>query len=155
MDKFTKTTEIDISAMTEMEDETPKKSSVGKIVAMICCLVFAIIIWLFVMEIDTSIHEKQYDDISVQVCNNNDKYDILGIDNMKIDVVLTGINRELADINKEDIDIFLDISKIEQDIELGKQKSYPVVVQPKGAGETVQSAPISITVTIKEAQSVK
>ncbi len=149
MDKFTKTTEIDISAMTEMEDETPQKSSTGKIIAMICCLILAMIIWLFVMEIDTTIQEREYNDISVEPIGNAG-YTILG--DLNVDVTLTGINRELADINKDDISVKLDFGAIKDSIEIGKEKAYPVTVQlSDGAGESVKSKFVDITLTINKA----
>ena len=134
MDKFTKTTEIDISAMTEMEDETPKKSSAGKVIAMIFCLIFAIIIWLFVMEIDSSIQEREYNNISI-LKDNNVGYTITGEET--IDIILTGLNKELADIDRDEIKVYLQVDSL--DVVLGEEKEYPVKIDlPDDAGDSIQ-----------------
>ena len=147
MDKFTKTTEIDISAMTEMEDETPRKSSVGKVVAMIFCLIFAIIIWLFVMEIDTSIQEREYKNISILITDDTG-YVVTG--EKSIDVVLTGLNSELADIEKDQIKAYLKVSSL--NVVLGENREYPIVVElPDDVGESVKSTEISAKLTINKA----
>ncbi len=148
MDKFTKTTEIDISAMTEMEDETPKKSNVGKVVAMIFCLILAIFIWLFVMEIDTSIQEREYKDISVEKIGDAG-YTVLG--DLCVDVVLKGVSKELADISKDDIHVILDFSKI-KNIDFGNEHEYSVdIILPDDAGKSVTSETANVVLTIKEA----
>lgn len=150
MDKFTKTTEIDISAMTEMEDETPKKSNVGNVIAFISCLIFAIVIWLFVMEIDTSLQEREYNDISVEKIGDAG-YTVSG--NLNVDVVLKGINKELADIDKDDIRVVLDFSKIKNIDEVeGREQEYSVdVILPDNAGESVQSQTTNVKITINKA----
>lgn len=147
MDKFTKTTEIDISAMTEMEDETPKKSNVGNIIAFISCLIFAIIIWLFVMEIDTTIQERTYNDISIEKIGDAG-YTVSG--ELSVDVVLTGISRELANIGKEDIRVILDFSKI-KNIVIGSEHEYSVDIElPDDAGD-VLSQTTTVKLTINKA----
>ena len=150
MDKFTKTTEIDISAMTEMEDETPKKSNVGNVIAMICCLILAIIIWLFVMEIDTSIQEREFKDITVEKISDAG-YTVSG--NLNVNVVLTGVSNELASINKEDIHAILDFSDIENNIIFDTEHEYSVTIQlPQDVGESVKSKVTNIRLTISKAK---
>ena len=47
MAKFTKTTEIDISAMHEVvEEETPKKNRLGWIISIIVAIIIAFVVWL-------------------------------------------------------------------------------------------------------------
>jgi len=146
MDKFTKTTEIDISAMTEMEDETPQKSNVGKVVAMIFSLIFAIVIWLFVMEIDTTIQEREFKNISVLI-TNSDGYIVTGAEN--VDVILSGVKNQLADIDRDEIKVILDLSKLEE-ITLGEEREYPVEIRlPDDTGESVVSAVTKVKLTIK------
>ena len=146
MDKFTKTTEIDISAMTEMEDETPKKSNVGNVIAMICCLIFAIIIWLFVMEIDTSEKTRAYNDISISVIGN-EGYVVSG--NKTVDVVLKGISKELADVDRDDIQAILDFSEI-NNIFVGEEHEYSVKIECVEAGESIKCDPVTVKLTINE-----
>lgn len=147
MDKFTKTTEIDISAMTEMEDETPQKSSAGKVVAMIFCLIFAIIIWLFVMEIDTSIQEREYKNISILKVSDAG-YTVTGDEN--VDVILTGFSHELADIDRNEIRAILHFSP--EKIVLGKEHEYSVEIElPDDVGESVKSTVTTVKLTINKA----
>ena len=60
MDRFSKTTEIDTAEITAatMEDDTPKKSKATNIIALVLCLLIAVIVWIFVMETDTNYIEK-------------------------------------------------------------------------------------------------
>ena len=152
MDKFTKTTEIDISAMTEMEDETPKKSNVGNVIAMVCCLILAIFIWLFVMEIDTSIQQREYKDISVEKIGY-DAYTVSG--DLSVDVVLTGISKELADINKDDIHVILDFSKIKNIDEVeGSEHEFSVDIElPDDAGSSIKSENATVKLIINKKAS--
>ena len=112
MDKFTKTTEIDISAMKDMEDETPKKSNVGKIVAMVICLIASIFIWLLVMEIDDTTVKKEFKDISVQIIyddgQQNPDYEII-VD--KMDVTVEATRSDMADLSRDGIVLTLHIPK--------------------------------------------
>ena len=124
MDKFTKTTEIDISAMNDMEDETPKKSSAGKIIAMILCLIFAIIIWFLVMELDSTSQERKFEGISVELIGS-EGYMIQG--DLTIDVVFNGTNKNLANIDANDIKATLDLSKTDIDT-TGKEMEYIVSI---------------------------
>ena len=64
MDKFTKTTEIDISTMHDvMEEETPKKNNFAKVIAIIisfivfarAAIVFRIFITVFVLPLKISL----------------------------------------------------------------------------------------------------
>ena len=109
MDKFTKTTEIDISAMVDMEDETPKKSTAGTIVALIVCLIVSLFIWVFVMETDSSLIEKTYDDISVTIVNNTENLNITAED---VSVAIKATRSDFADLKKQDITAVLDASNV-------------------------------------------
>lgn len=114
MDKFTKTTEMDISAINEIEEKSPKKNKLGSIVSIVFCLLIAIIIWLFAMENDTTEYTRAFDDIPVNVVGS-EGYEITG-DYLYVDVILVGVNKDLADINKDDISVTLDIDKIKDNI---------------------------------------
>lgn len=130
MDKFTKTTEIDISAMNEMEDETPKKSKVGTIVALIVCLFVSLFIWIFVMETDTSLIEKTYDDVSVTIVNNINNFDITAED---MSVIIKATRSDFADLKKHDISVILDASSITSP---GKQNAQ-VMIKVNSVGDGV------------------
>ncbi len=147
MDKFTKTTEIDISAMNEMEDETPKKSSAGKVIAMIFCLIFAIIIWFLVMELDTSKQERKFENISVEIIGGED-YLIQG--DLSVDVVFVGTNKELASIKKDEIKATLDLSAASIDFS-GKEKEYAVsITLPNITNSGVYNQAASVSLKIVE-----
>ena len=93
MDKFTKTTEIDISAMHDvMEEETPKKNKAGKIVAIIFSLIAAICIWVYAAETNGSIETDTYE---VQATFDNELMDFY--------VYVSGTNSQLADFDAKDI----------------------------------------------------
>ena len=109
MDKFTKTTEIDISAMNEMEDETPKKSNVGKIIALIICLIASIFIWLLVMETDNTKIEKEFKDVAVVVSYKsaqNPDYEIIV---EPVDVTISATRSDMADLSKSGIILTVEI----------------------------------------------
>ena len=122
MDKFTKTTEMDISAMHETEEKAPKKSKIGSIVAIVVCLFVAVVIWLYAMEIDIAEHTREYNNVSVDLVGNAD-YDISG--DLSVNVVLVGPNSDLVDIEKSDIKVVLDFSKINNFI-FGSEHEYSV-----------------------------
>ncbi len=92
MDKFTKTTEIDISAMNDvMEEETPKKSNLGKIISIIVSLIIAIAIWLYITDNDTK--EIIFEDVAV--INSTET----------VDVKVVGASNAREGLQKEDIKV--------------------------------------------------
>ena len=100
MDKFSRTTEIDTAGvLSAIEEDTPKKSRKGNIIALIICIVVAIIIWAYVVETDTELHEKTFTDIAVT--SHNDDYNITV--KSQIDVTLKGTSKNLVDISKSEI----------------------------------------------------
>lgn len=98
MDKFTKTTEIDISAMHDvMEEETPKKNKTGKIVAIIISCLVAIGVWVYASEKDSNIETDTYE---VQATFDNQVLDFY--------VYVSGTNSQLADFDANKIVIIKD-----------------------------------------------
>lgn len=152
MDKFTKTTEIDISAMNDMEDETPKKSNVGKIVAMIICLIASIFIWLLVMETDDTKIKKEYKDVSVVVVYDvgaqNQGYEIIP---NTMDVTIEATRSDMADLSKDGITLTLYIPK-DFNYDLAEQKLTvkPVICgSGEGAWKMVSSSEVTVQVIKK------
>lgn len=145
MDKFSKTTEIDISDAMGIEDDTPKKSKKGKIIAVILSVLIAICIWLYVMQTDTTLYERDYKDISVTVVNENG-YNVTVSDT--VTVTLKGMKSTLADIKKSDITVQADASSVvsEGEIELALE-----CVLPNGCIATVER----ISVEMVKATSIK
>lgn len=124
MDKFTKTTEMDISAINDIDEKSPKKNKLGSIISIIFCLLIAVIIWLYVMENDTTEYTREYYNVSVNVVGG-DGYKIEG--ELCVDVVIEGVNKDLVDIDKNDIYVTLDINKIKDTISSG-EAYYPVAI---------------------------
>ncbi|MBO5091442.1 MAG: hypothetical protein J6C61_03060 [Clostridia bacterium] len=93
MAEFTKTTEIDISAMHEViEEETPKKNKWRWVLSIIISIVLAFIVWLYVTEVSTDEHTKVFYDIQV-----------VNAENETVNVAVTGTYSELADLKKDHI----------------------------------------------------
>ena len=94
MTKFTKTTEIDISAMQDViEEETPKRSKLSFVLPMIISVVLAFFIWIYVTENSGDTKTKEFTDVTfpnVEVTYN---------------IVVEGTNSALADINKDSFEI--------------------------------------------------
>jgi hypothetical protein len=101
MDRFSKTTEIDTAeiAAATMEDDTPKKSKASNIIALVICILIAILVWVFVMETDTSLVEKQYRDVYVYAT----VADTEAFDTMSI--IVKSSRRNLIDLKSEDFKV--------------------------------------------------
>lgn len=100
MDKFTKTTEVDISNANPVEDEAPQKSRVGKIVAAIVCVLLAICAWIYVVETDDTLVEKEFNNVKVVILDNSDYYTYKA---SAVSVTLVGTNSELVDVDPSKI----------------------------------------------------
>ena len=111
MDKFTKTTEIDISNMNLIEEEPPQKSKAGRIITIIISLLLSVTLWLYVTETDETKIDKEFNDIQVNIVNATEQFNITA-DN--VSVVLTGTNSQLVDVEKNDIIVEIDAEKIEK-----------------------------------------
>lgn len=124
MDRFSKTTEIDTAeiAAATMEDDTPKKSKVTNIIALVLCLLIAVVVWVFVMETDTNYIEKNFDSVSVYADITNEN----PVD--KVDIVITGIRKNVIDIDNDDIKLVL-LSDGGYDVYLSEDKSQDFVAE--------------------------
>ena len=100
MDKFTKTTEVDISSMHAVEEDTPKTSKASKIVAVIICLLLSVGIWLYVTETDMTAYEKTFDGVSVVFNNADPKFNIVA---EEVSVVVSATRSQLVNLDKQDI----------------------------------------------------
>lgn len=101
MDRFSRTTEIDTAeiAAATMEDDTPQKSKASVIIAIVVCLLVAVVIWLFVMETNTEIIQKEFNDIPVYAT-------ITDTTPIKTDkIIVSGVRRNVIDLNSEDFKI--------------------------------------------------
>lgn len=102
MDKFSRTTEIDTAGvLSAIEEETPKKSRRGNIIALIICVLVAIFIWAYVVDTNPEINEIDFS--NVDVVAQSDEYNIEI--KTQVDVTISGVISDLVDIHKSDIDI--------------------------------------------------
>ena len=93
MTKFTKTTEIDISAMHEViEEETPKRSKLALVLPIIISVVLAFFVWIYVTENSDDVKTKTF---TVQVPNEE----------ITLDIEVEGTYSALADINEGSFEI--------------------------------------------------
>ena len=94
MTKFTKTTEIDISAMQDIiEEETPKRSKLSLVLPIIISIVLAFFIWIYVTENSDDVKTKEFS--SVNFVDQN----------VTLDIVVEGTYSALADINEDSFEI--------------------------------------------------
>ena len=105
MDKFTKTTEGELSNVNMVEEEAPRKSKTGTIIAIIVSLILAISAWLYVVETDDTIVEQEFENIEVVILDQSEKFNIVA-DN--VSVTLCGTNSQLVDVDPSKIVITVD-----------------------------------------------
>lgn len=93
MTKFTKTTEIDISAMHEViEEETPKRSKLAFILPIIISIVLAFFVWIYVTENSDDVKKKTF---TVQAPNEE----------ITLYIEVEGTYSALADIDEDSFEI--------------------------------------------------
>ena len=121
MDRFSKTTEIDVSALNSMEEDTPKSSNAIKIVAAIFSLLLAVVIWLYVMETDTEVYEHEITVVEYEL-SETVNYNIKPKQTMIIKV--SGTKSELADVDADDFKVIIDCSNVEKTGEIKLDVEY-------------------------------
>ena len=100
MDKFSRTTEIDTAGvLNAIEEDTPKKSRRGNIIALAICILVAIFIWAYVMDTDPEIIEQEFKNVTVTFENENYNYTVT----TQVNVVIKGTRNKVVDISKSDI----------------------------------------------------
>lgn len=145
MDKFTKTTEVDISNMNTVEDETPQKGKVGKIIAIVISLLLAISIWIYAMETDETKVEKEYSDIKVVVQNAPKQFDVSA---SNVSVTLVGTNSQLVDVDPSEIVVIVDASAV---TEVGVIETFTsVITVTEENGVAVKDNFVKVKLSVKE-----
>ena len=145
MDKFTKTTEVDISNMNIMEEEAPQKRKAGKIIAMIICLLLAVVAWIYVVETDDTKVEKTFDDITVVLTNGSDKQ----FTAENVSVTLIGTNSQLVDVDKSKIIFKIDAASYYNGV--NKFSAYSDVISYDGEEEVeIKDKLVKIYISLKE-----
>lgn len=145
MDKFTKTTEVDISNMNIMEEEAPQKRKAGKIIAMIICLLLAVVAWIYVVETDDTKVEKTFDDITVVLTNGSDKQ----FTAENVSVTLIGTNSQLVDVDKSKIIVKIDAASYYNGV--NKFSAYSDAISYDGEEEVeIKDKLVKIYISLKE-----
>ena len=148
MDKFTKTTEVDLSNVNMIEEETPQKSKWGKVIAIIVSLVLAVSAWLYAMETDTTTFEKVYDDIDVVVVGKSEKFNISA---NKVSVTLVGTNSQLVDVDPSKIVVKVDPMKQYKNDSGYKFYAYSDMIYYDGDIDvSVKEKSVKILITLEE-----
>ena len=122
MTKFTKTTEIDISAMHEViEEETPKRSKLAFILPIIISIVLAFFVWIYVTENSDDVKKKTFTGVSVP----NEE--------ITLNIEVEGTYSALADINESSFEIKKDGEK------------YDVTIKSTATDKAKTASVISVT----------
>ena len=111
MDKFSRTTEIDTTGvLNAIEQDAPKKSRRGNIIAFVLCVLAAIVIWLYVMDTDSEIIEKEF--VEVPVVVEDCGYDV----EIKtpVNITIKGTKGELVDIKRSEIKVVVESERIQE-----------------------------------------
>lgn len=147
MDKFTKTTEVEFANMNSVEEETPQKSKVGKIVAIVISLLLSVIAWVYVAETDDTEVEKEFKNIKVVVLDANEQFDIIA-DNVSL--TLIGTNSQLVDVNTADIVVTVNALSARH----GDDTDYYAVsnsISYDGAADVkIKESEVNVHITIKD-----
>lgn len=94
MTKFTKTTEIDISAMHDViEEETPKRSKLSFILPIIISIVLAFFVWIYVTENSDDVKKKTFTSVHVPG------------EEITLNIEVEGTYSALADIDQDSFEI--------------------------------------------------
>ena len=113
MDKFSRTTEIDTTGvLNAIEQDAPKKSRRGNIIALVVCVFAAIFIWLYVVDTDKEIIEMEY--LNVPVIVEGSEYDV-DVKTM-VDVTIRGTKGALVDVKRSEIKIIVSVESIEEKV---------------------------------------
>lgn len=100
MANFTKTTEVDISAMHDvMEEEIPKKNKWGIIVPIVLSVLIAFGIWIYATNVSTDVHSKTFY-VAVQ-----------NISEETVEIEVNGTYSQLADMKSE----YIIVEKIDKE----------------------------------------
>ena len=94
MPKNTNSTEVDISSMQSVVEETPKKSKMGVVIPIVLSLLIAFGIWLFATEKSTDLHTKTYEAIVVDTNG-------IPLENETVKVDAKGTYSQLADMKNK------------------------------------------------------
>ena len=142
MDKFSRTTEIDTAGvLSAIEEETPKKSRRGNIIALIICIFVAIFIWAYVVDTNTEIDSVHFSDVDVIV--NSVEYDVEI--KTQVDITISGTVRDIVDIGRTDISVYIPVEYINVE----GTYAVPIVCKLNTANDRIQMESSVTTVLIQ------
>ena len=131
MDKFSRTTEIDTAGvLSAIEEETPKKSRRGNIIALIICVFVAIFIWAYVVDTNPEITSIEFSNVEVAVQSNTYDVEI----KTQVDVTVKGTVNDSVDISRSDIIVFIPTEKIN----IEGTYTVPIVCEIRHPNDNVQ-----------------
>ncbi len=113
-------------------------------------LLFAIFLWFYIIQVQSPEVDRTIKSVPVQFTKAEltDKNLMLINDKeVTIDIKVKGQRRHIMGINKSDITVMADVSKID---ETGTHRVFPSVVMPYGNIEIVEQNPASISITVDE-----
>jgi hypothetical protein len=98
MDRFSRTIDTDTAEYANIEDSTPtKRGKLSKIIAIIVCFLLAVVMWLYVMEVNTE---------NVEFTIDNVNYIENGVEaDKKIVVKAVGQKNFIADAKRADVTV--------------------------------------------------
>ncbi len=133
--------------MTETTSE--KAHGSHDFIAKIVCLLLALIIWLYVMEVENPDWEEEYTGIPVELANTDEieidhDLTIYGGYSNNIDITLRGRRNQLSAITAEDIKATADVSEISEPGEY----TLPISISVPDDSELIGSSADSVTVLV-------
>ena len=148
MERFTKTTEIENSdEYVNDEKATLRKKKFGKLLAIIICLILAIVAWIYVVETDETKVEKKFDDVSVTILDKSDKFNIYAD---KVSVTLIGTNSQLVDVDPSKI--VVTVSGLEHQDKYGERYCVESIsISYEGEEEVeIKEKSVDVWITLEE-----
>lgn len=133
--------------MTETTSE--KAHGSHDFIAKIVCLLLALIIWLYVMEVENPDWEEEYTGIPVELANTDEieidhDLTIYGGYSATVEITLRGRRNQLSNITADDIKATADVSEISEPGEY----TLPISVSVPNDSELVESSVESVTVLV-------
>lgn len=117
----------------------------------IVSLLFAVVIWFYIIQVQSPEVEKTVKDVPVLFTQKAELESrglmLMNDKEFKVDLKLRGQRKYLVDLNKSNLSVLADVSSIE---DTGTHTVYTSVVIPYGSVEVVNQRPSIITVTVDE-----
>ncbi len=117
----------------------------------IISLLFAIIMWFYIIEVQSPEVERTIKDVPVMFTDVEEleSKDLMLVNDKdyRVDIKVRGQRKYVVDINSENLSVSADVSKIER---TGTYSIFTNVVVPYGNIEVVSQKPSAVTITVDE-----